>query len=434
MAEKAGIPSVVIVSPQFVDLVYAAVHGQRITSLATSFLSFDVMKGIVRDVHSACETAAEEIVFGLTKWKPPDVKKDRESSLSFEGEDFQDAADQMENFFLTNKLSDGLPLIPPTRKRVDWMLTGTDYPHNKIITDKFGPLYRSITVQDIAVNAVMAGARPEYMPIIMAALDILATDEGLKLIHPVIGSVGQFAPVLIVSGPIARQLNINSSFGLLGPGWQANATIGRTISLLIINGMGSLSGSVSSQSLPGRYTWCFSENERESPWQTMNVESGFDSSISTVTVMSGRGTQTVMVDPPAEKILYSIARAIQGVTVRRYSMPWDQLLILNPAHAEILANAGMSKQEVGNFVFKKALISLSDAQAAGISAMTEQKSSPEKSTMAPMMEKPENLVIVVAGGGASQHSTLVPCINKKVTGEIDKYKPAHWQDLIIREK
>ena len=119
------------------------------------------------------------------------------------------------------------------------------------------------------------------MPIILAAMDAMSTEAGRGMIHPVILSVGTFAPALVVNGPIAKELNINSSFGLLGPGWKANAAIGRTINLLITNLMGSYPV-LSSQSLPGRYTWCFAENESESPWEPLNVELGLGAGVNNI--------------------------------------------------------------------------------------------------------------------------------------------------------
>jgi len=225
--------------------------------------------------------------------------------------------------------------------------------------------------------------------------------------------------------------------------------MGRTLSLLLISagGFPGPGGCPSGQSLPGRYGWCFAENEQENPWEALQVELGYDSGVSTVTLMAGRGTQTVMVYPPAGKVMGSIARAVQGMTGKTYGMPWDQLLILSPAHAHLLAKSGWSKKKIRDFIHEKARLSVEEAEAAGISVMGAEwkerlgaisdKSTldpvptiGDRNTLVPITERPENLVIIVAGGTGSDNSTFIPCGEKRVTGQIDKYKPARWRELL----
>lgn len=440
VAEKAGIPAVSIVSDQFVQLVKAAAQGEGLSSLPAAVIPHMVMSDANVDCRPACEAVIKDIVYALTKWQPEEGEG-KEEGLVFEGKDYQDAVDKMNSFFLSQLWGDGFPLLPATRERVDWILTGTDLPRNQVFSTKFAPRYGMITVENAAINAAMAGARPEYMPVILAALDLLATDAGLKLLYYCTISVTNQAPLLIVNGPIAKELNINSSYGLMGPGWRANATIGRTLSLLLSNGAGAhvkAGGNLVCQSLPGRYTWCFAENEQENPWEPLHVELGYDPNISTVSVMTGRGTQLIFVRPPAEQILNMIAHAVQGATGRRYGMPWDQLLILGPAHAETLAEAGWSKKRIRDFVYEKARISLADADAAGFFRPRGEwerrlANVTDKNILVPMMgETPEDLTIVVAGGGGAVSSTFVPCMMRRVTGQIDKYKPRNWDALIKR--
>ena len=120
-------------------------------------------------------------------------------------------------------------------------------------------------------------------------------------------------------------------------------------------------------------------------------------------------------------------------------MPWDQLLILSPAHARLFADSGLSKQDIQKFVYEKARISMAEAEAAGLELSLgewEQRlaSASDKNTLVPMVEKPEDLVIIVAGGTGSGNSTFVPCLGKKVTVGIDKYKPAHWNELLKKNE
>jgi len=169
---------------------------------------------------------------------------------------------------------------------------------------------------------------------------------------------------------------------------------------------------------------------------------GYDPDVSTVTVMAGRGTQTIMVFPPVEEVLGSIAHAVQGITLRGWALPVDQLLILAPAHAQLIADAGWSKQEIRNFVYEKARISIAEGEAAGMRLLPWSAKEwlewvttvTDKSTLVPLLERPASLVIIVAGATASANSTFVPCSATRITGEIDKFKPANWRDLIKAAK
>jgi len=439
-AEKAGIPAVSIVSPQFVSFAVTSARAQGVAGIAVSVLPYEVMTGRIKEPDEACEKAAKEIVLGLTQWKPKEPKQTGEESLVFGGNDYQEATDHMNQCFLARMWSDGYPLIPPTRGRVDWMLTGTDLPGDRILTNRFPPRNGLITVEKVAINAAMAGARPEYMPILLAVVEALATDAGARIMHFLTNSVTNQAPVVIINGPIAKELNVNSSYGIMGPGWQANATIGRTLSLLLINGAGAYfgpGGNLACQSIPGRYSWCFAENEESNPWKPLHVELGYPAEASTVTVLPGKGTHLIFLQPPIEHLLNMIAHAVQGVSVREFGVPWDQLLVLSPSHARSLADAGLSKQDIQDFVFKKARISLAEGEATGFIF----RQSPEwakrvegvtdrEGTLIPKTEKPEDLKIMVAGGQNCVSSTLIPGLCNMVTVDVDKYKPAAWNRLI----
>ena len=449
-AEKSGIPAVSIIAPEFASLCRTAVQGEGLPSLPFVFMDQGVMSGSIGDVRPSCEAIISDIVHALTQWKPEDTEKEEKKWLEFEGLDYQETADKMNTFFLRRRWSDGLPLTPPTEKRVEWMLTGTDLPPHRILVTKLFPRRAPITVENVAVHAVMAGARPEYLPIILAAVSLLNTEtyDGQRAVHFLQESVGMFAPVLIVNGPIAGELKINSSYGVMGPGWRADATIGRALNLILSTAggySGPPEGTPRGQSLPGRYTCCFAENEAENPWQPLHVELGYPRDVSAVTLMLSSGTHTIMVHPPAEQVAGSVAWAIKGLTRKSYAMSYDQLLVLGPAHAHVLANAGWSKTAIKDYVYKKARLSVAQAEEIGLtvgwgewrerlganpSAMYASATVSDKSILVPMTEKPDDLVIVVAGGPGSDNSTLIPCIVRKLTEEIDKYKPSNWPELL----
>jgi hypothetical protein len=441
LVEKAGFPTVTVVSGEYVEVAGVAAQGQGLPGLAVAAFPSEVMWRQVRDVRPACEKAIEAIIHGLTTWKPPELPRTQTQAreLVFEGVDYQDAVNRMEGFFLARMWSDGLPLIPPTQEGVAWMLTGTDLPRDKVITNKFSPRYGAITVENIAVNALMAGARPEYFPVILAAVDRLGTREGLELTHVFEEALSPLAPWFIVNGPIAGELNINSSFGVLGPGWKANAAIGRALSLVLINGGGGNSGPAGTrraQSTAARYTCCFAENETENPWHPFHVDHGYAADASTVTIMAGKGTHFVHIVDGTEEILRATVRALQGFTYHDIGVPWDELLILCPDHAHRLARAGWNKESIQEYIHERARIPLAEAEKAGIflrfseSLLGQLAATQDRQMPVPITEKPGDLNIVVAGGTGNGTSTLVAGMKRKVTAEIDPYKPGNWRQLL----
>jgi hypothetical protein len=318
------------------------------------------------------------------------------------------------------------------------MLSGVDLSPDEVVAS-FPDLYRPITVSNIAINAAMAGARPEYMPVFIAVLKALMQSRAP---HFMFGSTSAFAPLIIINGPIGKELNVNSGVGVMGPGWQANACIGRAISLILINGVGQIPGSESPsvQSLPGRYTWCFAENEEANPWQPLHVELGYAKEASTVTVECARGTQNFrpIWREPAQ-ILSQIAHVIQGHVVGANAPPWDQVLILGPSDAEALSDGGWTKQDIKRYLYENARLPVWKVKAAGgaelwASALEKWQTVVDDNTTIPILNKPDCLVIVVAGGRGSHNSTFVPCCEGRASEEIDQYRPKGWEVLLQEAK
>ncbi len=423
-------PVISIVSEAFLAHGRAAARAQAVPDLVHVVIPSEVMLGITQDVRPACEAIIGEIVDGLTKQPSTRAasKPREERQIVVGGLDYWDAVENMNELFLSSGWSDGLPLVPPTKEQVEWMLTGTSLPRDMVLTRKLMPRYGAVTVENVAINAAMAGAKPEYMPAILAAVGALATERGLHLTEFITNSGTPVTPVLIVNGPIAKELNINGASGVMHPGWRANATIGRALRLVLTNGAGAHpnpGGVVKTQSTPGSYTWCLAENEAESPWEPLHVELGFDPGDSTVTVMAARGSHMIYMREPKEALLGSIAHAVRGMTQRRFAVPWDQLLILNPSHAQLMGDAGWSKTDVKRFVYEKARLSMGEVEAAGMvrgEAQDRESPTADKTIMVPMTERAEDMVIIVAGGRGGSPSTLVPCMLRKVTAEIAKYR------------
>ena len=183
-------------------------------------------------------------------------------------------------------VTDGLPVVPPTRERFERMLAGTGRSRDELLGE-LPPNYGRLSVEKAAINAVMAGCRPEYLPVVLAAAEC-ACDPAFNL-HGVATSTHFSAPLIIVNGPIRERIGLNSGFGVFGPGYRANATIGRALRLLMINVGGARSGEISMSTFghPGRYTFCIGENEEASPWPPFHASRGLPASASAVTLFAG---------------------------------------------------------------------------------------------------------------------------------------------------
>jgi hypothetical protein len=215
---------------------------------------------------------------------PKPKKVEMSKAMRMTAESYELAVEKFNQSFLDNHWGDGLPLIPPTQKRVKWMLTGTGRsPHEVIGT--VAPKNGIATIEKIAINAVMAGAKPEYLPVIIAAMEGL-TDKNFDLLH-VATSSGSFTLLIMVNGPIAKEIEMNSGIGFLGHGWRANNTIGRAVRLSLVN-LGHLWPAENDMALIGRPSshtfYTFAENEENSPWEPYHVNLGYKKENSCVTV------------------------------------------------------------------------------------------------------------------------------------------------------
>src|SRR5438034_398552 len=181
-------------------------------------------------------------------------------------------SDEMEIWF-ERGVTDGLPVVPPTRERVERMLHATKRSRETLVAE-VPPNFGRATVEKLAVNAVMAGCRPEYFLVVLAVVEA-ACDPRFNL-HGQSGTTNATSPLIIINGPLRSQLGVNCAAGVFGPGFRANATIGRALRLVMINLGGTRAGEISMSTLghPGRYTYCIGEHEEVSPWEPLHVERG----------------------------------------------------------------------------------------------------------------------------------------------------------------
>ncbi|WP_089720179.1 hypothetical protein [Candidatus Entotheonella palauensis] len=223
--------------------------------------------------------------------------------------ELSDDFEAFNDYAMAQGWSDGLPLIPPTEARVERMLQGYERTSGSVIAHL--PVEEApCTVEKLAINAVMAGCKPSYMPLLIATVQAVV-DPAFNL-TAIQATTNPVTPMIIVNGPIRQQLGINSGYGCFGPGWQANATIGRALRLLLINVGGAVPGvqDMSVMGQPGKYTMCVGENEEESPWEPLHVERGLQPRQSAVTVVGISGCFNIFGTRDVEWMMREIADAL----------------------------------------------------------------------------------------------------------------------------
>ncbi len=243
--------------------------------------------------------------------------------------------------------SDGLPVVPPTEARVLRMLEGTTRAPDDIVA-VVPPNLEPVTVEKVAINAVMAGCKPEYLPVVIAALEAICTDE--FNIHGVLATTMPVGPVIVVNGPIRRAIGMNSGVNVFGQGNRANLTIGRAVQLVVRNVGGGRPGEVdrAAHGNPGKLSFCFPEDEEGSPWTPLHVGRGYDAAVSTVTVFPGEGPRCV-VDQQSrtpESLAASLAACLRTVHHPKLPLGFDAILVVGPDHARVFADAGWSRERV----------------------------------------------------------------------------------------
>ena len=331
-----------------------------------------------------------------------------------------DELESIQRLYLERGWSDGLPIVPPTPERVAAMVEAVNLDPQQVVAE-IPPQYGAATVERIATNAVMAGCLPEYLPILVAALE--AMNDPAFNFYGIQATTHPCAPLLIINGPIRAALGFHSYSGAYGPGWRPNATIGRALRLVMLNIGGGYPGvgDMSTQGAPSKYTYCVAENEEENPWQPLHVQRGFRLDQSTVTVLAGEPPHNINDHSgrSAEDILTIIAGAMGVTGANNAYTGGETLLALGPEHAGTIAGDGLSKDDIVEWLSRRALVPLEryteDTMLERFGAIPEGP--------VPMVRNSEDLMIIVLGG-PGKHSSWVPTFGgttRSVTREI------HWQ-------
>lgn len=325
------------------------------------------------------------------------------------------SADDVAEFMFDQGFSDGLPLVPPTPERVVRMLSGTKRDAQEVIA-QMPPNMGDATVEKIAINAVMAGCKPEYLPVVIAAIEAVCTDE--FNIHGVMATTMGASPVLVVNGPITERIGMNDGLMALGTGNRANATIGRAVRLAVRNIGGSKPGGTDRSTLgsPMKFTMCFAEREARSPWSPLHVERGFEAGESVVTAFAMTSGPAHIVDQESrapDEIAGSIGMGLEAVFLPKYHMlPVDTLLVVCPEHIDTLMKDGpYDKDRLRDRIQEVTMRPLREMVAneisgAGMTRATAAKLSDEQLDRdVPKFANKSFINIVVAGSDAGKFST-----------------------------
>jgi len=297
--------------------------------------------------------------------------------------------------------SDGLPVVPPTPERVARMLSGTVRSPDEVVA-VVPPDLVECTVEKVAVNAVLAGCKPEYLPVVLACVEAACTAEFNA--HGLLATTYFSSPVVVVNGPVARRIGMNWGLNALGQGNRANATIGRALQLVIRNVGGGRPGEVDRATLgnPGKYTFCFAEDEEGSPWEPLA-----GGGASAVTLFAGDGVRGVVdqLSREPESLARSLALALLAVAHPKLVVAFDAMLVVSPEHARVFRDAGWSKDRL-----RSELLALTTRPGSelvqGAGGIAEGLPAGFEGAQLPKFRE-DGLLIVHAGGGAGMFSAVI---------------------------
>ncbi len=302
--------------------------------------------------------------------------------------------------------TDGLPLVPPTEARVLRMLEGTSRAADEVVA-LVPPNLVECTVEKVAVNSVMAGCRPEYLPVVLTALEAVCTDE--FNMHGILATTMGVGPVLVVNGPITAEIGMNSGVNVLGHGNRANTTIGRAVQLVVRNVGGGAPGGVdrATHGSMSKLGFCFAEDEVGSPWTTLAEDRGFIRSQDVVTAFCGEGPRIVVDQKSrsADSLVRMLAEGLLVSVSPRTVMGMDGLLVVSPEHMARFSDAGWDRQrfmeELGRHLVVEA-----DGILAGTGGI-EEGLPPGLAGLALPKFRPGGLLVVHAGGPAGLFSAII---------------------------
>ncbi|QDR83477.1 UGSC family (seleno)protein [Sporomusa termitida] len=424
--EKLGIPTVYVTASPGGELV-EGVAFYRAGNLCLCKLDI-YQASLPKDIHVQIDTKWDYIIDSLTKngeelrraahidfkidkTKPRDdgllpltdnIEID-ESQLYTPGAYMEEVMD----FFHKEHLGDGLPIIPPTRKRYEKMLEYCPFDPDTVLAVEVGPSGKDITVKDLAIAAVMAGCKPEYMPIIITAFKCMA-DPKYNLLQSVTTSYPG-GNLILVSGPLAKELGISGRQGCLGPGFPANNTIGRAINLVIMDVCRAVPGvcDLDCQASPVEFSYCFAEDEDLAPWKTINEEF-YDKDTTAVWVLKAEPARDIIdfLSLNGGDLIDTLTHCCTTIGSNNAYMPSSLLLVLTPDHGKMLVDFGYNKQKIKEHIHLRAVNETPMVRGRGLVPVRPEGW--ESKHPMPVTRSPEDVFIVVAGGRGGHSQVILP--------------------------
>ena len=441
-----GIPTVVLTRQEFIGVVKNAVSGIGLAP-DIAMVTFPTENFLPSADLSAVEARKSEFYAGLTTWVSNKVRAVAGRMLSVEAPTYEDALNKANDLMISRQWGDGLPLWPATTERVNWIMRGAPLPRAHVL-GKFPPRGAIVTVESCAIALAMAGGRPEYLPVLIAAVEAFFEPSAMsELLQATSGSP---FPVVIVSGPMAKKIRLNSGFGLLGPDPEhpAGASIGRALRLMQQN-LGGALPATGTMAVFGqmRYTNAvFAEDEEGMPegWPTFTQERhGFERGVNCISLAFANGAENIFrrgakKETKEEDVLQGLHRVAQYLRVPNihyiygYVEGTPGIVVLSKVVAADLASLGWTKNSIREFLFEHSKIPLADMRAAGGLAWMEIASTEvARESMQldpwPIAAKPSNIGLVVAGGGHSSHALWLQGYCPGIIGREIKLPPAFDQ-------
>jgi hypothetical protein len=428
--EERNRPTVTLVNEGFYNDAESASRSQGMPSLRYITTKVPCESSIMSDIEAGVDEVIDKIITALTGH----LTAEEESPTRKEPENppriiFRGSLEDVNRFFYQRGWTDGMPVIPPTEEAVKEMLTGTDLPPDHLL-GKLQSRNGKATIEKIAINAVMAGCLPTYLPVLIAGtLDLIESEPGFAGYTTYGFSTGSWAPFWTINGPIRNEININNSSGAFSPGNIANATIGRAMGLIIKNIGGVRKGveDMGTMGNPMKYALVISENEEASPWEPLHVELGYKKEDSTITLsFPNCYCQHIPYTADADGILRSLVDNMpRGM---RYN------IVITPTHAKNLFREGYNKAKVKKYIMEHKLISTSRMQAMLVTT-TQQTGKGSETEMVPMIPDLRFIHIIVGGGPGAFIAHLTGGGATPGKKEIQKIElPKNWAQLVKKYK
>ncbi len=404
--ERRGIPTANVFSTAFAEAARKQAEGRGLHDLPLVKIPHPMHTAPQKAVTERADAAIDALVERLTTQAR--VSTEAKNLDHIEGANDNDDHEML----FARGWTDGLPVVFPTLSKVAAMVEAS----GRNAQEQIGPIppcWRHATIEKIAINAVMAGCKPDYFPVVLAAIDALL-DNDCQL-YGIQTATNTTAPLLIVNGPIVDQLDINARGNVFGQGVRANATIGRAVQLVLRNIGGDIAGEtdMATHGQAGKFSACIAEAEADSPWAPLHVDAGFEAADSTVTVIGASAPHNVFTYGcnTGEDILEHFVGAATALGHNNIIFPTGPIFVVSPEHAGTLARDGIGKADLQNAIFERARIPLSRFAKRSVEGLRHRRSrwfaqvgDPDHIGVA---DRPEDINIVVAGG-AGIHSLFVP--------------------------